>query len=95
MLPQHADPSNAGRETMALFVDDEELRHRINPKIGRDRFRAMVRELELSGFPKIHSLFRGRYWPAVAAWLDADNGIGKHSPNASVEDGPEDWDGSA
>ena len=58
----------------ALFVDDDELRRRINPKMGRDRFRAAVRAAEQRGFPKIHPLWSGRYWPAVQEWLDLDNG---------------------
>jgi hypothetical protein len=34
-----------------LFVDDDELRRRINPKIGRDRFRSALRALEAK-FPQ-------------------------------------------
>jgi len=75
--------------TFALFVDDEELRRRINPKIGRDRFHAAVRAAEQRGFPKTHSLWRGRYWPAVQEWLDADTGLGKNEFRSNAEDGPE------
>jgi hypothetical protein len=37
---------------LALFIDDDELRRRINPKMGRDRFYAAVRAAEQRGFPK-------------------------------------------
>jgi hypothetical protein len=77
---------------VALFVDDHELRRRINPKVGRDRFRAAVRAAEHRGFPKIHSLWLGRYWPAVKAWLDSDNGLTKNEFCSDAEDGPEDFD---
>ena len=73
----------------ALFVDEEDLRRRINPKMGRDRFRAAVRAAERRGFPKIHPLWSGRYWPAVLAWLDSDNGVGKNAFGCNAEDGPE------
>lgn len=73
----------------ALFVDDDELRRRINPKMGRDRFRAAVRAAERRGFPKIHPVWRGRYWPKVQEWLDSDNGAGKNGFASNVEDGPE------
>jgi hypothetical protein len=81
--------------TFALFVDDNELRLRINPKMGRDRFRAAVRVAEQRGFPKIHSLWRGRYWPAVQKWLDSDNGTGKNGFGSNAEDGPEHFDAPA
>jgi hypothetical protein len=76
----------------ALFVDDEELRRRINPKMGRERFCAAVLAAEQRGFPKVHSLWRGRYWPAVQEWLDADNGLGKNEFRFNAEDGPEHFD---
>jgi hypothetical protein len=46
--------SEAVDDDRHLFVDDEELRRRINPKIGRDRFRSALRALEAKypDFPK-------------------------------------------
>jgi len=79
----------------ALFVDDDELRRRINPNMGRDRFRAAVRAAEQRGFPKIHPLWRGRYWPAVQAWLDSEMGAGKNGFGLSAEDGPENFNAPA
>jgi hypothetical protein len=76
----------------ALFVDDQELRRRINPKMGRNRFCAAVLTAEKRGFPKVHSLWRGRYWPAVQEWFDADNGLRKNEFLSNAEDGPEYFD---
>jgi hypothetical protein len=81
--------------TFALFVDDDELRRRINPNIGRDRFRAAVRAAEQRGFPKIHPLWRGRYWPAVQMWLDSEIGAGKNGFDFNAEDGPENFNAPA
>jgi hypothetical protein len=75
----------------ALFVDDDELRRRINPKMGRDRFHAAVRAAEQRGFPKKHPLWSGRYWPAVQEWLDSDNGLAKNGFTSNGEDGPENF----
>jgi hypothetical protein len=77
-----------------LFVDDDELRRRINPTIGRDRFRSALRALEAKypDFPKIHALFRGRYWPAVKAWLDCKNGVRENDRITPRQDGPETFD---
>jgi hypothetical protein len=82
-------------DVFALFVDDDELRRRINPKMGRDRFRAVVRAAEQRGFPKVHPLWSGRYWPAVQEWLDSENGVGKNEFLSHAEDGPEHFDAPA
>jgi len=82
----------AAAESRALFVDDDELRRRINPKIGRDRFRAHIRLLEHEGFPRIHALFGGRYWPKVKAWLDKYNEVNNHDVGADAQDGQEHFD---
>src|SRR5439155_358278 len=80
-----------------LFVDDDELRGRINPKIGRDRFRSALRALEAKypDFPRFHLLFRGRYWPAVKAWLDGQNGVRDNGRITPGHDGPECFDATA
>lgn len=76
----------------ALFVNDDELRNRINPNIGRDRFRSAIRAIETRhrDFPRIDSLFRGRYWPAVQAWLDRHNGLDQAGA-MDGQDGEETW----
>jgi hypothetical protein len=78
-------------EAQALYVDIDELRRRINPKIGRDRFRAIVREFELrDGFPTKDAMWDGWYWPKVQQWLNKRNEI--DDPDAvgvAPDDGPE------
>jgi hypothetical protein len=93
MRDRNHDPGSG----QPLFVDDDELRRRINPKIGRDRFRSALRALEAKypDFPRFHLLFRGRYWPAVKAWLDGEQGVGKYAHTGSAEDGPETFDAAA
>ncbi|HXA68853.1 MAG TPA: hypothetical protein VNW24_00285, partial [Stellaceae bacterium] len=91
-----SEPNIAGARFVSLFVDDRELRQRINPRLGWDRFRATLRLMEgrrsAGGrdFPKIQQLWGGRYWPAVVAYLDDDNGVSEHDAG-SIEDGPEDF----
>ena len=77
-----------------LFVTDDELRQRIAPHLGRDRFRAALKACEDADplFPRIHSLWRGRYWPAVRAWLDRTQEVGSNDLAGSVQDGPENFD---
>jgi hypothetical protein len=79
----------------ALFVDDDELRRRINPRMGRDRFRAAVRDAETRGFPNINTIWKGRYWPAVKAWPDEESRIRNHGTVAIADDGPEHFDAPA
>ncbi|WP_164633819.1 hypothetical protein [Rhodopseudomonas sp. BR0G17] len=86
-------PTEDDRSGCALYVDDDELRRRINPKIGRDRFRAIVKRAELNGFPKANPLWGGRYWPSVKAWLDKDNEVTNDAPLiGGAQDGPEYFD---
>lgn len=68
-----------------LFVDDKELHRRTAPHVGWDSFRAAIRAYEQRGFPKANALFRGRYWPAVQAWLDAENGLIKDAPATAID----------
>jgi hypothetical protein len=89
--PHDDKAEHAQQAHSALFVDDRELRRRINPKMGWDSFRAAVRTAELDGFPTIHKLWGGRYWPSVVAWLDARMGV-KNDGFANAEDGPESFD---
>lgn len=73
-----------GRST-SLFVDDRELRRRVAPHLGWDNFRAAIRLMELQGLPKIDRLWRGRYWPAVRAWFDQQNGLTQRPPESSPD----------
>jgi hypothetical protein len=86
--------------TASLFIDDRELRRRINPKLGWDKFRAAVRRAEQTrsiggrDFPRVSALWGGRYWPAVVAYLDDQNGVGEYDVGRT-EDGPEDFHATA
>lgn len=81
-----------------LFVDDRELRRRLNPKLGWDRFRAAIRAAEATpspngrDFPRASALWGGRYWPAVVAYLDDVNKVHTDELAVSADDGPEDFD---
>jgi hypothetical protein len=74
-----------------LFISDVVLHQRMNPRLGRDSFRAAIRALEARhpDFPRINVLFKGRYWPAVKAWFDRHSGISQGQVGG--EDGEETW----
>ena len=75
-LPKPADRTSGPTPTAAaLFVDDRELHRRVCPSLGWDSFRAVVKVWERDGFPKIIPLTRGRFYPAVEAWLNAHYGL--------------------
>jgi hypothetical protein len=84
--PLQLDPN-----LLPMFVDDETLRDRINPKIGLDRFRAKLAAKEKSGFPQVNTFWEGRYWRAVCAYLDDENGVRSNGYTATAEDGAEDF----
>jgi hypothetical protein len=79
---------------LALFITDDKLHQRIAPHLGRARFRAALKECERADplFPRIHSLWRGRYWPAVRAWLDRTQEVGSNDLAGSIQDGAENFD---
>lgn len=82
-----------GAESGGLYVDWKELRRRINPRLGRDRFRALIEERQAkAGFPPFRDAWGGFYWVSVKEWLDSDNGVGTHGAVALAEDGPETFD---
>lgn len=84
--------TDAPDQVASLYVSEDELHRRVSPKMGRDRFRAVVREAEGRGFPRIRALWGGRYWPAVKAWLDNDNGVRNDGYLGDTEDGEERFD---
>lgn len=83
-----------GRGTSAsLYVGWHELRRRVAPQIGHDRFRALIKEkLTRAGFPRFRDEWAGFYWPSVQRWLDHDNGLGSGLVIPQAEDGPENFD---
>src|SRR5277367_2851272 len=78
----------AGRSGGKLVV--KRLRATIAPHLSRAAFARVVDELERYGFPEADPLFKGRYAPAVRAWLDTREGLNK--TGSQVQDGQETLD---
>lgn len=68
-------PETLEREKDKLYLLDSELIRRIG--VPEKTMRRLLPSLESKfGFPKKQALFGGRrYWPAVKAWLDKNNGL--------------------
>jgi hypothetical protein len=81
-------------ETIGLYVGWDELQRRVSPGLGRDRFRALIKErVDHHGFPPYREAWGGFFWPKVKEWLDSDNEVGKHGEvTAAAEDGEENFD---
>lgn len=65
-----------GPET--LWVTDAELIRRMGcpEKIAREAIRMLDKDPRRTGFPQKNALWGGRrYWPAVRAYLDRQNGL--------------------
>jgi len=75
---------------MPAFLDDDALRVEIAPHLTRAAFLRAVTALEPYGFPKPDAIFKGRYWPAVRAWLDGQAGLREPVPPVAA-DGAETW----
>ena len=88
MTAHNVDPS---RLAVAKFVDDEELRLRINPKMSRERFALAVKAAQKMGFPQISPQWCGRNWSACDRWLDKHAG-GLNDGHQFVDDGEECFD---
>lgn len=72
-----------------LYLDDTAIAARIG--VTPSAFRAKVAMLEGRGFPRANAFFDGkRYWPAVRAWLDRQEGVVTNSE--IVNDGREQWE---
>lgn len=78
-----------------LFVTDAQLHNELAPKLGKDAFAAAIKALEREGFPPKIALFRGRYFPAVKAWLDVKYGVRGNATGITAEDGPENFGATA
>jgi hypothetical protein len=74
----------------AAYLDEKALHAQIAPHLSRAAFLRTVNALENYGFPKADPLFKGRYWPAVRAWLDAHAGL-REPDVVAAPDGPETW----
>jgi hypothetical protein len=89
------DEASAAACLTSLYCDDRELRRRIAPHLGLATFKATLRACEAKdpNFPRVSPLWRGRYFPAVKAWLDRNEGLDDHGlTSPTTEDGPETFD---
>jgi hypothetical protein len=77
----------------ALYLTDDQLWPLISPQLSRAAFIKSLSILETRGLPRVDPVFKGRYWPAVRAWLDHRAGIGDKQVMAI--DGEETWDDEA
>jgi hypothetical protein len=90
-------PEKPATESSGLYVGWEELHQLVAPRLGRDRFRALIKgKVERAGFPPLNEEWGGFYWPKVRQWLDSYNKLGADKVAADVdhdqEDGPETFD---
>ena len=87
----HSPPERG--TSASIYVGWAELRRRVAPQIGRDRFRALIKEkITRADFPRFRDEWAGFYWPSVRRWLDQDNGLGSDPIARQAEDGPENFD---
>ena len=56
--------------TSPLYQTEDELHAWVAPHLTRAAFARALTEFEHYGFPKVDPVFKGRYAPAVKAWLD-------------------------
>lgn len=77
-----------------LYIGWDELNELVAPRLGRDRFRALIKQKQASaGFPPFREEWGGFYRPAVRLWLDNDNRVTTHGPvSGDVQDGQENFD---
>ena len=93
----HEELRERREESAGLYVGWEELRRRIAPRLGRERFRALIKEKTTrAGFPPIREEWGGWYWPKVRQWLDLDNEVAADERHRgfipTAQDGPENFD---
>jgi hypothetical protein len=88
-----AESDHDGRdESAGLYVGWDELQRRVAPRLGRYRFRALIKgKIDRGGFPPFREEWGGWYWPNVRQWLDSDNEVGTDGFVEYAEDGPENF----
>jgi hypothetical protein len=85
--PEREDPGGE----RSLFVTDQDLRRLVAPHMGKESFGAAIKTLEAEGFPPVKPLFRGRFFPAVRAWLEQKYGVSANAVDSTAEDGTENF----
>ncbi|NWG26133.1 MAG: hypothetical protein HXY30_17240 [Pseudorhodoplanes sp.] len=92
MPPDDPKSGTSEPEAVGLFVEDHRLRELVAPHIGKERWPSVLQEWERDeSFPRFVKLLRGRFYPAVRAWLDDRYGVAGNE-RAQTEDGEEDFD---
>ena len=81
-----------------LFLCEAEIASQLSQ--SERHWRAVVRQLERDGPPKIDKLMGGRYWPVVTAFFDRRYGLDKIGTDQPIladadVDGEEHWDHDA
>jgi hypothetical protein len=71
-----------------LFVNEQECAARLG--IAITSWPTIRRKWEARGFPKPHIEVGKHFWPAVSAWVRADNGASNDSREAELA--KENWD---
>lgn len=74
---------------LSLYATEDEIAAAVCGR-NKSQWPSLAPVLEREGLPQIDPIIGGRYVPAVKAWFDAKNGLGK-SPEAV--DGQEEWSG--
>jgi hypothetical protein len=93
--PRSPSPRHyGGVKRQGLFPCEAEIARRLSQ--SETHWRAVVRQLEREGLPKIDPVMRGRFWPAVVAFFRARYGIDGDACTrvaiSATEDGEEHWD---
>jgi hypothetical protein len=60
---------------MVLFPDEDAIAQAVLGPTRARLWKSIAAELEKRGFPRIHPLLGGRYWPSVVAFFDRENGL--------------------
>lgn len=87
-------PEKAVDESASEFISEAEVHRLVAAKIGRDRWRAVLRQAEADGFPRIDRLFGGRSRTKIKRWLDSYNEVANHDVVSEAQDGQENFNAS-
>jgi hypothetical protein len=58
-----------------LFCSETEIARRVLGPARAVEWREKAKELERGGLPQIDPFMGGRYWPAIRAFFDRQNGV--------------------
>jgi hypothetical protein len=84
-------PEKPVDESASEFISEAEVHRLVAAKLGRDRWRAVLRCAEAEGFPRIDALFGGRSRSKIKRWLDSYNEVANHGVVSEAQDGQENF----